>query len=56
LTAPPFTLHASIDRAQAPVAAMSCITLEPSILAQGAIVALPQPQTAQTLQVLLRTR
>jgi hypothetical protein len=56
LTAPPFTLHASIDRAQAPVAAMSCITLEPSILAQGAIVALPQPQTAQTLQVLFRTR
>ena len=35
---------------------MSCITLEPSILAKGAIVALPQLQAAKTLQVLLRTR
>ena len=35
---------------------MSCITLEPSILAQGAIVALPQPQTAQIFQVNLLTR
>jgi hypothetical protein len=35
---------------------MSCITLEPSILAQGAIAALPQPQTAQALQALFGTR